>query len=59
MKELLDKYEHKRAEIVFEWKDPYSTAEGWVVIAGSVLTVKSAELEVAGGEQVPVTMARY
>ncbi len=32
MKELLEKYENKKAEIVFEWKDPYSEAEGWVVI---------------------------
>ena len=32
MKELLQKYENKKAEIVFEWKDPYSEAEGWVVI---------------------------
>ena len=32
MKELLERYEGKRPEIVFEWKDPYSEAEGWVVI---------------------------
>ncbi len=32
MKELLEKYENKRPEIVFEWKDPFSEAEGWVVI---------------------------
>lgn len=32
MKELLEKYERKRPEIVFEWKDTYSEAEGWVVI---------------------------
>ncbi|MFN0033274.1 MAG: Glu/Leu/Phe/Val dehydrogenase dimerization domain-containing protein [Flavobacteriales bacterium] len=32
MKELLERYENKKAEIVFEWKDPYSEAEGWVVI---------------------------
>jgi glutamate dehydrogenase/leucine dehydrogenase len=32
MKDLLEKYENKRPEIVFEWKDPYTTAEGWVVI---------------------------
>ncbi|MBL7943269.1 MAG: amino acid dehydrogenase, partial [Flavobacteriales bacterium] len=32
MKELLEKYERKRPEIVFEWKDAYSDAEGWVVI---------------------------
>lgn len=32
MKHLLTKYENKRPEIVFEWKDPYTEAEGWVVI---------------------------
>lgn len=32
MKELLDQYEHKQAEIVFEWKDSETDAEGWVVI---------------------------
>lgn len=32
MKELLNKYEHKRPEIVFEWKDPETDAEGWIVI---------------------------
>jgi glutamate dehydrogenase/leucine dehydrogenase len=32
MKDLLHKYELKKPEIVFEWKDPYSEAEGWVVI---------------------------
>ena len=32
MKDLLAKYESKRPEIVFEWKDPFTTAEGWVVI---------------------------
>lgn len=32
MKELLKKYENKRPEIVFEWKDPQTEAEGWVVI---------------------------
>lgn len=32
MKDLLSAYENKRPEIVFEWKDPYSDAEGWVVI---------------------------
>ncbi len=32
MRELLERYESKRPEIVFEWKDPYSEAEGWVVI---------------------------
>jgi glutamate dehydrogenase/leucine dehydrogenase len=32
MKDLLKKYEEKRAEIVFEWKDAETEAEGWVVI---------------------------
>src|SRR6476620_1231114 len=32
MKELLKKYEEKRPEIVFEWKDAETEAEGWVVI---------------------------
>ena len=32
MKDLLEKYENKTPEIVFEWKDPYTEAEGWVVI---------------------------
>jgi glutamate dehydrogenase/leucine dehydrogenase len=32
MKALLDKFENKRPEIVFEWKDSETEAEGWVVI---------------------------
>jgi len=32
MKNLLKKFEEKRPEIVFEWKDAESEAEGWVVI---------------------------
>jgi glutamate dehydrogenase/leucine dehydrogenase len=32
MKELLQKFEGKRPEIVFEWKDQETEAEGWVVI---------------------------
>ncbi|MEZ4800835.1 MAG: Glu/Leu/Phe/Val dehydrogenase dimerization domain-containing protein [Flavobacteriales bacterium] len=32
MKDLLAKYESKRPEIVFEWKDAFTEAEGWVVI---------------------------
>lgn len=32
MKELLSKYENKRPEIVFEWKDSETDAEGWIVI---------------------------
>lgn len=32
MKELLKKYETKEPEIVFNWKDPETEAEGWVVI---------------------------
>ncbi|MFT4598362.1 MAG: glutamate dehydrogenase/leucine dehydrogenase [Bacteroidia bacterium] len=32
MEELLKKFENKRPEIVFEWKDSETEAEGWVVI---------------------------
>jgi glutamate dehydrogenase/leucine dehydrogenase len=32
MKDLLSKFENKRPEIVFEWKDAFTEAEGWVVI---------------------------
>src|SRR5210317_1081422 len=32
MKHLLDKFENKQPEIVFEWKDSETEAEGWVVI---------------------------
>jgi glutamate dehydrogenase/leucine dehydrogenase len=32
MRELLQKFEGKRPEIVFEWKDSETEAEGWVVI---------------------------
>lgn len=32
MKELLKKYEDKSPEIVFEWKDSETDAEGWIVI---------------------------
>ena len=32
MKELLNKYENKNPEIVFNWKDPETEAEGWTVI---------------------------
>lgn len=32
MKTLLQKFESKRPEIVFEWKDTETEAEGWVVI---------------------------
>ncbi len=32
MQELLKKFENKRPEIVFEWKDADTEAEGWVVI---------------------------
>ncbi len=32
MKELLRKYEEKQPEIVFNWKDTETEAEGWVVI---------------------------
>jgi glutamate dehydrogenase/leucine dehydrogenase len=32
MKDLLSIYENKRPEVVFEWKDALTEAEGWVVI---------------------------
>ncbi|MGJ1203450.1 Glu/Leu/Phe/Val dehydrogenase dimerization domain-containing protein [Sphingobacterium lactis] len=32
MKALLQEFEHKKPEIVFEWKDTETEAEGWVVI---------------------------
>ncbi|MBG8554463.1 Glu/Leu/Phe/Val dehydrogenase dimerization domain-containing protein [Hymenobacter guriensis] len=32
MRDLLAKFENKRPEIVFEWKDAETEAEGWVVI---------------------------
>ena len=32
MKELLKKFENKEPEIVFNWKDAETEAEGWTVI---------------------------
>lgn len=32
MKDLLQEFENKRPEIVFEWKDSETDAEGWIVI---------------------------
>ena len=32
MQELLKKFENKKPEIIFEWSDSESEAEGWVVI---------------------------
>ena len=32
MKQLLKRYENKKPEIVFNWKDSITDAEGWVVI---------------------------
>ena len=32
MKDLLRRYEEKQPEIVFEWKDSETEAEGWIVI---------------------------
>ncbi|MGB5927972.1 MAG: Glu/Leu/Phe/Val dehydrogenase dimerization domain-containing protein, partial [Cyclobacteriaceae bacterium] len=32
MIELLEKFENRKPEIVFEWNDPETEAEGWVVI---------------------------
>ena len=35
MKELLNRFENKAPEIVFEWHDAETPAKGWVVINGS------------------------
>ena len=32
MEELLKKFEDKKPEVVFEWKDAETDAEGWIVI---------------------------
>jgi len=32
MEELLKKFEDKKPEVVFEWKDEHTDAEGWIVI---------------------------
>lgn len=32
LKKLIDEYENKRPEVVFEWQDALTEAEGWVVI---------------------------
>ena len=32
MKDLLSKFENKQPEIIFNWKDPETEAEGWTVI---------------------------
>ena len=32
MKNLLKKFENKEPEVVFNWKDPETDAEGWTVI---------------------------
>ncbi|MFY8109229.1 MAG: amino acid dehydrogenase, partial [Bacteroidia bacterium] len=32
LEKLIKKYEDKQPEIVFEWKDSETEAEGWVVI---------------------------
>jgi len=32
MEKLLKKFEDKKPELVFEWKDPKTDAEGWIVI---------------------------
>ena len=32
MKELLERFENKQPEIVFEWSDSETDAKGWVVI---------------------------
>ena len=45
MKDLLEKFENKRPEIVFEWKDSETEAEGWVVITHSGVELQVEELE--------------
>jgi hypothetical protein len=35
MKDLLKKFENKEPEIVFNWKDAETEAEGWTVINSS------------------------
>ena len=32
MEELLKKFEDKKPEVVFQWKDAETNAEGWIVI---------------------------
>jgi hypothetical protein len=32
MKKLLNDFENKKPEIIFEWKDAETEAEGWIVI---------------------------
>ena len=32
LKKLVEKYEGKQPEIVFEWHDSETTAKGWIVI---------------------------
>ena len=32
MEDLLKKFEEKKPEIIFEWKDKYTDAEVWIVI---------------------------
>ena len=37
LKELIQRFEEKRPEIVFEWKDSQTEAEGWIVINSCLL----------------------
>ena len=32
MERLMDEFEQKKAEIVFEWQDTETSAKGWIVI---------------------------
>ena len=47
MRDLLNKFESKKPEIVFEWKDTETEAEGWIVInslrGGAAAGVQGAE----------------
>ena len=40
MKSLLKKYEEKQPEIIFNWKDPETEAEGWTVINSLAKTME-------------------
>ena len=48
IEKLIKRYEEKQPEIVFEWKDSETDAEGWVVI-------NSLRGGAAGGGTTPIT----
>ena len=46
MKELLERFENKQPEIVFEWSDSETDAKGWVVInTDSVVVAEQPKLK--------------